>query len=156
VVKRLKNELQEWYESILKSERSYTIPTFPIGFPDEREIRIVAEALIRSGGNVQGENLGSSDWLEPGDFQTMSVEVLQSGTYHIALEYDIDKVNRATVEVAVGEKSVKGIIRGKTHTDLGTLDLPKGKTELTVRILSKEEPTPVFRILRAVTVTKKK
>lgn len=157
IAKELKAELKAWYEPILQSNHSYTLPTFFIGYPGEPEVRIPANVLTRVSGSVMGSSNGTINWTLPGDSQTVAVNVFQAGTYSISLRTIAKEPSAAEVEVSIGEARVKGAVTAPEMLELGEVDLPRGKAELTVRVLSKGKGgLPVFQKLVAVFVKKVK
>ena len=152
LAEKMKSELRNWYEEILNSESSYTIPRFLIGPEGVDETFLYACATASASGNVKGGALFTSNWLEKGDAQTILVEVLNPGSYHFILNARPVNTN-ATVQVSVGKQILTARVDSDYNLDLGSLELAKGNYDLEIRIVEADKTEdPVFRELKGLIV----
>lgn len=152
IAEKMKAELKQWHQGIMNSESSYTMPRFLIGEEGVKETFLYTCAATSVTGNVSGGTLATSNWLVEGDAQTIKVEVLESGKYHLTL--NAKPVNTsATVLVKVGDQTVSARLTQTNNLDLGTMDLAAGKYDLEIRIdeAAKSEE-PVFKELKGIIV----
>ena len=156
VAEMMKKELKQWYEEILASEFSYTHPRFLIGEEHLSETYIYACATVSTTGNVKGGALSTSNWLEKGDAQTVLVEVLKPGSYHLSLEATV--VNKeASVSVSIGDSWIEASVGEGNITDLGQVELSEGLYELELRITdASPSKEPVFKEVKGIIVRKVK
>ncbi len=103
--------------------------------------RPVEEATVYTFGAYYWDTI--SGWREPGDSVRWRIDVAEAGDYQIALVYGCDLGDAGgEFELSVGGRSLRGAVRPtagrsfyESH-DLGTLRLPEGVSDLTIRVVS--------------------
>ena len=159
---RLQKAVATWKEEVLSDTKQDKRP-FLIGHADSKYTQIPARDGIAQGdikrSNRFPNNSYFTNWKNIEDKITWNAEVAASGTYEVEIHYSCPKADvGSTIELSFNESRVRGKIttahdppvRGGEHDrvnrqesyvkdfkamKLGTLQLPKGKGELTLSAL---------------------
>jgi len=154
VVRDLESALRRWYEEILAEDGSYSSPRFLIGDPRDDEGYLYACAATSVSGNVQGGSHYTKNWREPGDAQTLLVDVLESGRYEFTIDAWVGNPN-AKVQISIGDRKVIGQVTKSDKIYIGARYLPEGNAEMEIRIVEAEaSQQPAFESLWGIWVRK--
>ncbi|MEM9931054.1 MAG: hypothetical protein AAF840_14625, partial [Bacteroidota bacterium] len=89
----------------------------------------------RMTGGVEADIHGSLNWKNPGDSQTIPVEVVTPGNYTMLVEAE-EPVEGATLKITVGRNSVKAPLRREGSVwSLGSIQLETGEQDLTIELV---------------------
>lgn len=157
------NDLKTWFEEV--TSLGISAPPIPVGYQKEAIIKLPAhEASLLQGsikfkGKMGWANDYFIDWKTPEDLVQWKIDVAETGTYQVILEYACKKENTGSeIEISVGDKTVVGKIleahypdfyhspdyvkRGEVYErdwkklNLGKIKLPKGESTISMRALS--------------------
>ncbi|MEM1221872.1 MAG: sulfatase-like hydrolase/transferase [Verrucomicrobiota bacterium] len=141
----LKQKLQNAFQTAIDQPNSFAHPRFHIGHPEydsyERVGRNLSGSEIPFGGGtrmtggVEADIHGSLNWKNPGDSQTIPVEVVTPGNYTMLVEAE-EPVEGATLKITVGRNSVKAPLRREGSVwSLGSIQLETGEQDLTIELV---------------------
>jgi arylsulfatase A-like enzyme len=139
LVQELRQDIDEWYEGIIRSGRAFGQAVYEVGNREERISGINPDGYYEKTGDVQYESIfGFSGWTTPGSSMTYEMDVVEEGDYRVHLYYQCDKDKTgADFQVYTSFDTAHVKINDERTSVSGTLHLPAGRQRLTIRLQKK-------------------
>ncbi|MEM0964938.1 MAG: sulfatase-like hydrolase/transferase [Verrucomicrobiota bacterium] len=146
MAKSMQKKLQDAFEQTVAYPTSFEHPRFHIGHLEYDRYERVGRNLsgseipfgggVRMTGGLRADIHGSLNWKNPGDSQTVPVEVVTPGRYKVTIEAE-EPVENAEFLLTVGDSEIRSPLRqiGGKWT-LGEVDLEVGEHDLTLELVS--------------------
>ncbi len=128
----LYTSLKDWFNDLVLSGKSHSIPIFLIGY-DEDISYVPLYGPKKVTGNVIPMSHYSVGWKNDGDSQTILIKVVEKGNYNCLFKVK-HLHKKAYIEVCIGEKIISRHMESK-EVSFGVFKLEKGEYELKLEIV---------------------
>ena len=138
VGKLLKNEVEQWYEDMLKTGRAFGQAVYEIGNWEEIATPINLDAVRKISGSVKKSAQSEfrfEGWSALGSSMTFDIDVAEEGSYAVELVYSCAPDNFGAIFEVFTEFDTSEVYINHEHSTVSDpLNLPKGKQHLTIQL----------------------
>lgn len=131
ITKKLRKEVESWYQDIIETEGTFDEAVYPVGDWSEYATPInldSAEAILGGAQRDSGSGFSFGNWTAQGDGLAYKLDVLEAGQYVVDLFYDaIREELGSTFSVGVADNRVTGEIGKMGSSSIGPINLPAGE-----------------------------
>jgi len=147
--KKLGNELRRWWEEeVIKSDHSYQLPTYYLGYGAEREVEVHVGSATTLYGDIDYRAvnwvLGLVDWKGEEAGVDYRMKVIKGGMYEVFLNFQPGPAP-CNLEVALGDHDFIShhLHRAEKQIDLsfGPFQLDAGESLLRIRMKGVQDPS---------------
>ncbi|MBU3005559.1 sulfatase-like hydrolase/transferase [Paraglaciecola arctica] len=121
VIEVLNNELETWYDSVLKTPHVYSMPEFQVGFEGREFSQIYATSTNDMSLSLVNSAHALSGWDSVGQQASYKINVHHSGSYEVRLILNSVQPEKMKFSVKVGEKIISSVYERGIDQQVNTL-----------------------------------
>lgn len=156
MTERLQLATEDWFQGQLATGRAFLEATYPVGSLEERGTAINLDATTETFGTVvrdPGPGFVFEGWDQAGDGLAYSIDVLESGSYQVELNYRLeDAPTGAVFEVGILGSSSLVKIDNPSRSLSAPMTWPAGPARLSIKLKDIGNATEAIEWLDLVVV----
>jgi arylsulfatase A-like enzyme len=132
------NELELWYESIIKDENSMTAPWFQIGWKEKNISVFPAYGPSRVYGNVTNNSHFINNWRSLGDRADYQIEVNVPGSYRVEMILGDCQPEGIVMKLGYKEQNIIKPLTNSVSQTFEILHLEEGRAVLSLELVASD------------------